>query len=169
MRLFKQLFVVFAALGALFALLMFFSYDIIKLDWVSFMEIQASYKPMEHPLPIPARSIPVEGPAFIPNMGAPENPVPADGTSVARGRELFAINCMMCHGDTGEGNGSIAPLLQNKPANLTSDLVQNKSDGALFLTITNGVSGRMPALNENLTVRERWDVVNYLRTLKAQK
>jgi len=31
------------------------------------------------------------------------------------------------------------------------------------------VPDRMPALNENLTVRERWDVVNYIRTLKAPK
>jgi mono/diheme cytochrome c family protein len=47
--------------------------------------------------------------------------------------------------------------------------VQNKSDGALFLTITNGVTDRMPALNENLDVRERWDVVNFIRTLKAMQ
>jgi hypothetical protein len=36
----------------------------------------------------------------------------------------------------------------------------------MFLTISNGVDGRMPALNENLTVSERWDVVNFLRTLQ---
>jgi len=67
---------------------------------------------------------------------------------------------------TGEGNGSIAPfLVQFKPANLTTDVVQSKSDGSIFLTITNGVDSRMPALNENLTVSERWDVVNFLRTL----
>ena len=54
-----------------------------------------------------------------------------------------------------------------KPANLTLAIVQDKSDGALFLTVTNGVTDRMPALNENLNVRERWDVINFIRTLKA--
>lgn len=78
------------------------------------------------------------------------------------------IHCAMCHGPQGLGNGTIAAFLANKPANLTSDVVQAKSDGALFLTITNGVLGRMPALNENLTPRERWDIVNFLRTLKPQ-
>ncbi len=34
------------------------------------------------------------------------------------------------------------------------------------MTITNGIPGYMPSLNENLTVRERWDVVNFVRTLK---
>jgi hypothetical protein len=37
------------------------------------------------------------------------------------------------------------------------------------LTISNGLEGRMPALNENLTVSERWDVVNYVRTLKLDE
>ena len=166
-RLFKQLFVVFTALGVLLGALMILSYDVIKVDWISFMEIQPSYKPMEHPLPPPGRSIPVEGPAYIPNMGAPVNPVPADESSLARGAELFAIHCRMCHGETGEGNGQIAPFLLNKkPADLTGAVVQDKSDGALFLTVSNGTVGGMPALNENLTVRERWDVLNFIRTLK---
>ena len=45
-------------------------------------------------------------------------------------------------------------------------MFHNPTDNGL-LTITNGKAGRMPALNENLTVRERWDVVNFLRTLAA--
>ncbi len=166
MRLLRQLFWFFLTLGILFGILMLFSYDIIKIDWVSFMEIQPSYRPMEDPLPPPARSIPIEGPVSIPGMGAPVNPTLADESSITRGAALYAINCQMCHGVTGEGNGSIAPfLVQFKPANLTTDVVQSKSDGSIFLTITNGVDSRMPALNENLTVSERWDVVNFLRTL----
>lgn len=169
MRLFKQLLGVFAVLIVLAAVLMTFSFDIIKLDWPSFMEIQPSYRPMENPLPVPARSIPVEGAAFIPNMGAPENPSVADEASLTRGAELYAIHCQMCHGVTGEANGPISPFLANRPANFTSDVVQSKSDGSFFLSISNGVDGRMPALNENLTVSERWDVVNFLRTLKLPK
>ena len=147
--------------------LLLFTYDFIKVDWISFMEIQPSFKPMERPLPVPAASIPVEGPAYVPGMGAPVNPVPADATSLARGGQLYVLNCVQCHGEGGLGDGAIAVFLEpRKPANLTTDVVQNKSDGALFLTVSNGVPGAMPALNENLTVRERWDVVNYLRTLR---
>lgn len=167
MRLFKQLLVVFLVVGVLFGGLMIFTYDVIKIDWISFMEIQPSYDAQEKPLPVPARSIPIDGPVSIPNMGAPVNPVPADAVSLERGRTLYEINCVMCHGASGEGNGQIAAFLANKPANLTLPVTQNKSDGALFLTLTNGVTGRMPAMVENLTVRDRWDVVNYLRTLKA--
>jgi mono/diheme cytochrome c family protein len=151
----------------LMILLELWAYDVIKIDFISFMEIQPSYDVQEDPLPVPARSIPVDGPAFIPNMGAPTNPVPADDVSISRGKTLFTINCIMCHGETGEGNGQIAAFLANKPANLTSIITQSKSDGALFMTITNGVEGKMPPMVENLTVRDRWDVVNYIRTLKA--
>ena len=148
-------------------ILMAFTYDYIKLDWISFMEIQPSYKPMENPLPVPAQSIPVEGAAFVPGMGAPVNPIKADDVSVARGAQLFNLNCSHCHGVGGQGNGPIAAYLEKRrPANLTFDAVQSKSDGAIFLTISNGVAGRMPPLNENLTVRDRWDVVNHIRTLK---
>jgi mono/diheme cytochrome c family protein len=177
----KRLFMIFVVAGVGFAIVLLFSYDIVKIDWPSFMEIQPSYGVQDHPLPVPARSIPVEGAAYIPGAGAPENPVPADEISIARGTELFVINCQMCHGTTGEGTGPIAGyLVKKKPADLTSDLVQSKTDGSLFLTISNGIfnpnntlfpdiefSGQMPPMNENLTVRERWDLVNFIRTLKV--
>ena len=170
MRLFKQLVAVFGTLGVLFGFLMLFTYDVIKIEWPSFMEIQPVFKNMENPLPPPGRSIPVEGPVSIPGLGAPENPTVSDEASVARGAELYSFHCSQCHGVTGEGNGSVAPfLIKYKPANLTTDIVQSKSDGSFFLTISNGLDGRMPALNENLTVPERWDVVNFLRTLKASE
>ena len=166
MRLLRQLFGVFTVLGLIGVVILLFTFDVIKIDWISFMEIQPSYKQMENPLPPPERSIPVEGAVSIPGMGAPENPSTVDEASLARGAELYAIHCQMCHGTTGEGNGPIAPFLANRPANFTTEVVQSKSDGSFFLAISNGVDGRMPALNENLTVSERWDVVNFLRTLK---
>jgi len=158
---------ILGAIGiAVLGTLMLFSYKVLSIEWISFMEVQKSYRPMEDPLPVPERSVPIEGAAYIPGLGAPENPIEADPDSVARGELLFGVNCSQCHGSGGQGNGVIANFLENKkPADLTSDLIQEKSDGAIFLTISNGVPGSMPALNENLTVRERWDVVNFVRTL----
>ena len=169
MRLLRQLFWVFTVLGVLFAVVLLFTFDIIKLEWISFMEIQPSYRQMENPLPVPARSIPIEGPVAIPGMLPPENPIEADEASIARGAELYDLHCKMCHGQTFEGNGPIGPFLANKPANLTSPVVQAKSDGSIFLTITNGVDGKMPPLNENLLVTDRWDLVNFIRTLTVEE
>ncbi len=163
----KRLAVVFVAAAVVIAGLLVFSYDVIKVDWISFMEIQPSFKPMEKPLPVPPLSIPVEGPAYISNLGPPANPVAPDQASIARGAELFNINCTACHGKDAKGDGPVAPFLQNKkPVDLTGPIASSLNDGAIFMTITNGTPGGMPALNENLTVRERWDVVNYVRTLQ---
>jgi mono/diheme cytochrome c family protein len=181
MRLFKQLVGVFAVIIVVIGALAIFAFDVIKIDWIVFMEIQPSFGTQEQPRAVPARSIPVEGAAYIPGAGAPANPVVADDVSLSRGAQLFATNCQMCHGDTGLGNGPVsAYLVKKKPADLSSDLVQSKSDGSIFMVITNGVynpnntlfpgvefSGQCPPLNENFTVRERWDLVNYVRTLKA--
>jgi mono/diheme cytochrome c family protein len=181
MRLFKQLVGVFLVLGVLVGALMIFSYDVIKIQWVSFMGLQPSYSTQEEPRPVPVRSIPVEGAVYIPANGAPINPVTADETSISRGAEIFALNCVMCHGETGQGNGVVSAfLIKKKPADLTGALVQDKSDGTLFISISYGIfnpdnslfpdvkfSGQMPPMNENLSVRERWDVINYIRTLKA--
>ena len=128
----KRLLLLFAVAIIVGSVIFVFAYDVIKVDWISFMEIQPSYKPMEDPLPVPEDSIPVEGAAYIPGMG----------------------------------DGVIGTFFAHKPANLTSKAVQDMSDGAIFLIISNGVQGRMPDLNENLTVRDRWDVVNFVRTLK---
>lgn len=183
MRLLKQLLVVFTVLAALLAVLMVFAYDVIKIDWVVFMEIQESFDDQEKPLAVPAQSIPVDGAAYLPGMGEPLNPVPADEASLARGAQLYQTHCAMCHGDAGQGNGTISAfLVKKKPADLTSEAVQAKSDGSWFLSISYGIwnpnntlfpeaqfSGQMPPLAENLTIRERWDVVNYIRTLQASQ
>jgi hypothetical protein len=48
--------------------------------------------------------------------------------------------------------------------------VRGLTDGDIFLTLSNGIpdkppAWRMPPLNENLTVRDRWDVVNFIRAV----
>jgi mono/diheme cytochrome c family protein len=161
----KRVTILLVFVGSLLGLVLLFSYDIFKVEWISFMEIQPSYKPMDDPLPIAADSVPVEGAAYIPGMGAPSNPVPVDDVSVSNGSELYSINCVQCHGILGKGDGVIGAALVNPPADLTSARVVGLSDGAIFVTISSGVPGRMPNLNENLNVQQRWDVVNYIRAV----
>jgi mono/diheme cytochrome c family protein len=144
---------------------MLFSYDIIKLRWVSFMAIQPSFKPMEHPLPVAEDSIPIEGAAYTLASGVPVNPVSADDVSLQRGTELYKVNCVPCHGAKGKGDGVIGTFFKFKPADLTSFDVQQIAI-ALFLVISNGVDGRIYAATK-LQCYERWDLVNFIRTWAA--
>lgn len=146
-----------------------FTYDIIKIEWISMMEIQPSFQAQEDPLPMPARSVPIQGAAIIEGLGAPENPVRADEVSLARGQALYEPHCALCHGSQGNGAGPFAGFLrQFPPANLLQGNAVEMSDGEMFVIITNGIPGRMPAMKANLpTARDRWDVVNYVRSLQG--
>lgn len=160
-----RIFIVMAAMGAPLIVGLLFTYEIIKIDWLSFMENQPSFRPMEDPLPIPEDSVPVQGPAFIPGVPWP-NPVPADEVSLTRGQMLFQTYCAVCHGLEGRGDGVMQAYFQVPIPDLTADSVANKDDAALFATITYG-SANMPSFRD-LTVRERWDIVNFLRQLQGK-
>lgn len=166
----KRLLLVLAIVITPFLIGLLFTYDIIKPEWVSTMKIQPVAQPQRDPLPLPQRSIPIQGAVYVSGLGAPVNPVPANEVSLSNGKQLYEINCALCHGKDGKGVGSFAPFLtQYKPANLAEGNAKNLSDGAIFLTITNGIAGRMPPLKENLpNAHERWDVVNYVRSLQQK-
>lgn len=169
MAVLKRGIIVLALIIAPLAFGLLLTYDILKIEWISFMEIQNSFNPQEDPLPVPARSIPVQGADYIPALGAPENIVVADEGSLQRGKRLYDINCRMCHGPKADGRGPFAVFLDNKPVSLLEGRPVTLSDGELFMTITTGVEGRMPNLRENMPDPVmRWDVVNYMRSLQGQ-
>ncbi len=95
------------------------------------------------------------------------NPIPATEASIAAGTLVFQTNCAACHGELGHGDGPAAAALDPKPANLGADHVQANSDGALFYIITHGRTGTaMPPWESILTEQQRWEVVNFVRTVK---
>jgi mono/diheme cytochrome c family protein len=99
------------------------------------------------------------------------NPVQADATSIAAGKNLYDKNCAGCHGDTGKGDGSMGAELDPKPPDLTdADWKHGSTDGELFLVIRDGAKGTgMKPFREKLTAHQIWDVVNYVRTLGPAK
>jgi len=96
-----------------------------------------------------------------------KNPVFPSGKSIAHGQALFA-NCVICHGPGGHGDGAAAVALNPKPKDLTLAATQDQTDGALFWKITTG-KAPMPPWEQALSNEDRWDLVNYLRTISAIK
>lgn len=143
------------------------TYEIIKVPFPTDMADQPSVDYQEGPrlLP-PVGAVPVQGLSVIPEE-FPVNPVSADKVSLQRGAILYGIHCQMCHGPQGHGDGPLAKYFDRTPQNLTSPQITAEFDGSVYLTITQGF-GQMLSLAENLTPRERWDAVNYVRTLPAR-
>ena len=103
-----------------------------------------------------------------------KNPTPATAESVERGKTLYLErtkgNCIFCHGETGSGNEANLANLRRKPADLTNkERMTSMTDGEVYWKITKGITGIMPAGEKRMTEAERWDVVNYVRTLAKEK
>ena len=92
------------------------------------------------------------------------NPLKGNVPATLEGKKIYTQYCVTCHGEKGKGDGIAAPGLPKPPADHTSDFVQNQKDGAIFWIITNG-NNPMPTYLKTLTVTQRWQVVNYIRTL----
>ena len=84
-----------------------------------------------------------------------------------RGEVVFKTNCILCHGERGDGNGRAAALFNPRPANLrqstkTRDYKRNiiRRGGEAM-----GRSSVMPAWGEKLTATEIEDLLAYLHTI----
>jgi len=115
------------------------------------------------------------GVGLVSAQGEWKAPADAKGTknpqsgaaSVAAGKKAAETNCITCHGPGGKGNGVAAAALTPKPADWTSAKVKADTDGELFWKISNG-RGPMPPW-KHLPDKERWDLVNYVRSLQGKK
>jgi mono/diheme cytochrome c family protein len=138
-------------------------------DWRTDMWYQPSHRPEDSPRPEPRYSVPLgAGPQLVDRDDAEglKNPVTRDALSVRRGELNFQERCAACHGPQGHGGGPVSKFFPPAP-DLAYVTVKSRSDGYLFGTITFG--GRaMPPLAEGLSARDRWDVVNFVRTVQDQ-
>jgi mono/diheme cytochrome c family protein len=93
-----------------------------------------------------------------------KNPVAVSESSLAAGQKVYLKRCLACHGKTGNGDGPDAADLGIHPAKLSDPAIVAETDGALFWKITVGKKP-MPNYGSRLSPTDRWNVINYLRTL----
>ncbi len=93
-----------------------------------------------------------------------KTPVPFDAISVANGANIFAENCVLCHGPQAKGNGVLAKTFPIPPVDLlTEPHTAKHTAGDFFHWLTHGIPGTgMPAFADKLSEEDRWDVVNFL-------
>jgi high-affinity iron transporter len=99
-------------------------------------------------------------------MDLPKGPL-----DTAQGHALFLKNCVSCHGVLGTGAAPSAHLHSTPPpaigvAKLTPELTPTLA----FNVISVGVRGtEMPSFASALTPQQRWNIINYVYTLRGQR
>ncbi len=110
---------------------------------------------------------PRTAPPISESIDARPNPIPATPESLARGAWVYQAHCASCHGVDGHGDGPRAASLSRRPVDFWVHFGSGHMhpDGRLFFWITDGMPGtEMPAFGDRLSERERWDVINFLKT-----
>jgi len=92
------------------------------------------------------------------------NPIPVSKESLQLGQIKYDVYCSPCHGYNGDGASRLRGQFPNPPS-LHSDKVRTWSDGRIFAVIADG-QNVMPSYASQLTVDERWAVINYVRALQ---
>ena len=111
------------------------------------------------------KSIVMFGPG-APEVSAIVNPIEASAESLKQGKDLFEGYCTTCHGLDGGGHGPASHGITTFPRQLwVWNNAGTEADGYLFWFITNG-RNEMPPWGVILSENERWDLINYIKTLK---
>ncbi len=107
----------------------------------------------------------------------------ADHYEASEAKELYRVNCLVCHGGSMTGDGTMKQFMERGPlpADLMADISTDSQPGELFAFVSEGgrqgyatvLTGRpstspMPAFKSLLTEEERWMLVTYLMEMQGR-
>lgn len=97
------------------------------------------------------------------------NPLQPTMDVLERGKKMFEINCAVCHGYTGKGDGPVVPPFPAPPT-LTGPAAATQfwKDGMIFHLMTVG-RGQMKPYAAQVSAQDRWAIVHYIRLLQKSQ
>jgi len=130
---------------------------------------QVDRRPVEHTVP---RGLVDDGSVFYAgqtgNVLATTFPVPVTLDLVKQGQEDFNINCSVCHGRDGYGEGIVVQRGFPQPPSFHSERLRNAPVGHFFQVITHGY-GVMYPFGSRITPEDRWAIISYIRALQLSQ
>jgi mono/diheme cytochrome c family protein len=93
------------------------------------------------------------------------NPSPFNEVTLAEGKALYTKYCIVCHGETGKGDGILVQRDKFPPPPSYSDALRDLSEGKMFHSITYG-KGLMGSHASQLTKMERWKIIHHVKELQ---
>ena len=97
-----------------------------------------------------------------------ELPFPLTQEVLDRGQERYNIFCAPCHDRTGSGNGMVVQRGYRQPPSMHVDRLRQVEVGHFFDVMTNGF-GAMPDYRAQISPRDRWNIVAYIRALQLSQ
>lgn len=99
-----------------------------------------------------------------------EKPWVENEALVQHGQKIYKMNCAVCHGDSGKGDGAAGAALVPPPRNLVEGKWKiGGSSIELFTTLQNGIAGGSMASFKHLPKVDRWALVQYIRSITQNK
>ncbi len=96
------------------------------------------------------------------------NPFHADAAAWRSIVDHYQDHCAICHGKDGRGKTDVGQNMYPKVPDLTASGTQERSDGALFYVIQNGVRWTgMPAWKHEHSAEETWKLVSLIRRMPS--
>lgn len=95
------------------------------------------------------------------------NPFAVTEKNLVQGKHVYDNYCLVCHGEKGKGDGPLIPKFPNPPS-LTSKRIMKYEDGRFYHIIVHG-AGDMPSHAAQISKKDRWFLVNYLKKLQGRK
>ncbi len=95
------------------------------------------------------------------------NPYLPTNENIELGQKKYLTYCSPCHGNFGDGDSRLKGQFPNPPS-FHSNRAREFSDGMIYHIMTNG-QNIMPAYSSQITRKERWAIVNYIRVLQRAK
>ncbi len=88
--------------------------------------------------------------------------------TMSLGKARYEVYCGLCHADSGDGSGLVGTKMVIKPRDLLADPAKKYTDGRIYWAIVKGFGIMGGYANQLHTEKERWAVVNYVRSLQKQ-
>lgn len=143
----------------------FFAYLILFHPGIDLKEV----KPRQAP---PEQTLAGAAPAKEVDVSKVEKPWIENEDMITHGKKVYANNCTVCHGATGEGNGPAGMGLNPPPRNLVAaDAKWKKGADSIniYTTLEKGLAGTSMAAFGHLPAVDRWALTQYVRSLHQGK
>lgn len=95
-----------------------------------------------------------------------KNPMPVTQANLDAGKKMFSINCAVCHGDKGDGQGILPTREKFLGIPSFADEGRDITSGSIYHVMMYGLNS-MGSYAPQTSEQERWQIVMYVENLRA--